>query len=43
MLRRSPEQAGLDFWVNYIDSGNSGIALILGVLNAPEYHNRFLP
>ena len=31
------------FWVNYLDSGNSGQALINGFLLAPEYHNRFLP
>ena len=43
MIRRSPEQSGFDFWVNYMDAGNSGLALIMGFLNAPEYHNRFLP
>ena len=43
MLRRAPEQAGFDFWVAYMDAGNSGLALILGFLNSPEYHNRFLP
>ncbi len=43
MLRRAPEDAGLAFWVNYMDAGNSGQALISGFLNAPEYHNRFLP
>ncbi len=43
MLRRAPEQSGFDFRVAYIDAGNSGLALILGFLNAPEYHNRFLP
>ena len=43
MLRRAPEQSGFDFWVAYMDAGNSGLALILGFLNAPEYHNRFLP
>jgi hypothetical protein len=43
MLGRAPEQAGFDFWVTYMDSGNPGINLILGFLNAPEYRNRFLP
>jgi hypothetical protein len=43
MLRRAPEQAGFDFWTNYMDTGNPGINLILGFLNAPEFRNRFLP
>ncbi len=43
MLRRAPEQAGFDFWKAYMQGGNSGLALILGFLNAPEYRNRFLP
>ena len=43
MLRREPEQGGFDFWLNYMDTGNPGINLILGFLNAPEYRNRFLP
>jgi hypothetical protein len=42
MLRRAPEQSGFDFWVNYMDAGNPGLALILGFLQSPEYHDRFL-
>jgi hypothetical protein len=41
MLRRSPEQGGFDYWVNYLDSGNSGLGLIDGLLNSTEYANRF--
>ena len=41
MLRRSPEQGGFDFWVQYMDAGNSGLALINGFLYSPEYENRF--
>jgi S-formylglutathione hydrolase FrmB len=40
MLRRSPEQGGFDFWVNQLDSGGSGLALIDGFLNSQEYANR---
>lgn len=43
MLRRAPETSGFDFWVNYLDTGNSGLALINGFLTAPEYRSRFLP
>ena len=43
MLRRAPEQAGFDNWVNYLIAGNSGLHLINGFIGAPEYHNRFLP
>ena len=42
MLRRSPDEGGFDFWVNYLDSGGSGLALIDGFLNSQEYANRFL-
>jgi hypothetical protein len=41
MLRRSPEEGGFSFWVNYLDSANSGLALIDGFLNSTEYANRF--
>ena len=41
MLRRSPEEGGFNFWVNYLDSGNSGLALINGFLSSAEYANRF--
>jgi Domain of unknown function (DUF4214) len=43
MLRRAPEQSGFDFWVNQLNNGASGLNLIQGFLNAPEYHSRFLP
>ncbi len=43
MLRRSPDPGGFDFWVGYMDAGNSGLALIGGFLAAPEYRSRFLP
>ncbi len=41
MLRRSPKQEGFDFWVGYLDSGNSELSLIDGFLNSQEYRNRF--
>ena len=41
MLRRSPEEEGFDYWVNYLDSGNSGLGFIDGFLNSTEYANRF--
>jgi len=41
MLRRSPKQGGFDFWVGYLDSGNSELSLIDGFLNSQEYRNRF--
>jgi hypothetical protein len=41
MLRRSPEEEGFSYWVNYLDSGNSGLGLIDGFLNSTEYANRF--
>jgi hypothetical protein len=43
MLRRAPDQAGFDFWVGYLDKGNTGAALINGFLGATEYRQRFLP
>ncbi len=43
MLRRAPDTGGFNFWVGYIDGGQSGQALINGFLAAPEYRNRFLP
>jgi hypothetical protein len=43
MLRRSPDQAGFDFWKGYLNAGNSGLALIDGFLAATEYRKRFLP
>jgi hypothetical protein len=41
MLRRSPDEGGFNFWVNYLDSGNSGLALIDEFLNSAEYAARF--
>lgn len=43
MLRRGPDDVGFDFWVDYLDAGNSGIALISGFLSSSEYRQRFLP
>jgi len=41
MLRRSPEQGGFEFWVGYLDGGNSELSLIDEFLNSQEYANRF--
>ena len=41
MLRRAPEEEGFNFWVSYLDSGNSGLALINGFLYSQEYSARF--
>jgi hypothetical protein len=43
MLRRAPDDGGFVFWVGYMDSGNSGLALIDGFVRSPEYRARFLP
>ena len=43
MLRRAPDEGGFNFWVGYLNAGNSGLALINGFLAAPEYRTRFLP
>jgi hypothetical protein len=43
MLRRAPEAGGFDFWVQYLDGGQSGLALIDGFRASPEYRARFLP
>ena len=43
MLRRAPEQAGFDFWVDYVNRGNPRLSLIRGFLASPEYRARFLP
>lgn len=43
MLRRAAEQAGYDFWVNYVNSGKDALDLTRGFLNSIEYRNRFLP
>jgi hypothetical protein len=41
MLRRSPDEGGFNSWVDYLDRGNSGLALIDGFLNSQEYADRF--
>jgi uncharacterized delta-60 repeat protein len=41
MLRRAPDPGGFSFWVNSLDGGGSGLALIDGFLASPEYHGRF--
>jgi hypothetical protein len=41
MLRRSPEDEEFNFWVDYLDRGNSGLALIDGFLYSQEYADRF--
>ena len=43
MLRRMPEQAGFDYWVEQLGAGASGLDLINGFLAASEYRSRFLP
>ncbi len=43
LLRRSPEQAGFDGWLTYLNQGGSGLAMLEGFIGSPEYHNRFLP
>ena len=41
MLRRAPEQAGYDFWVNEFQIGKSANELIEGFINSDEYQKRF--
>jgi hypothetical protein len=43
LLRRAAEQAGYEFWVDYIISGKNALDLTRGFLNSQEYRNRFLP
>jgi hypothetical protein len=43
MLRRSPDPDGFAFWVNQLNSGQTGVGLIGGFLGSPEYRGRFLP
>lgn len=43
MLWREPDAAGYEFWVGYMDDGNSALALIEQFLGAPEYRSRFAP
>lgn len=43
MLRRAPDQGGFDYWVGYLNGGNSGQNLIGLFVASPEYRLRFLP
>ncbi len=43
MLRRSPDPGGFSFWVDQLDRGNPGSALVDGALASAEYRARFLP
>jgi hypothetical protein len=43
MLRRQPDEAGLAFWANRIESGGSVQELIAAFIAAQEYRARFLP
>jgi hypothetical protein len=43
MLRRAPDPGGFSFWVDYMDRGNRGLALIDGFVHSGEYRGRFLP
>ncbi len=43
LLRRTPEQSGLDFYVNLLAGGLPRGNMIPGFSNSPEYRGRFLP
>ena len=43
MLKRTPEPAGLDFYLDLLESGTPRSAIIPGFYNSPEYRSRFLP
>jgi len=43
MLQRAPDPGGFSFWVQHLEQGNGGAALIAGFLNSSEYRSRFLP
>lgn len=43
MLRRAPEPEGFAFWVDYLNRGQSKMALINNFLSSAEYTQRFLP
>ena len=43
MLRRAPEPGGFEFWLDYVDGGSSGLAVIDGFFRSSEYRGRFLP
>jgi hypothetical protein len=41
LLGRSPDQESFDYWVGYLDSGNSEYSMIDAFLNSQEYADRF--
>ncbi|MGC9457622.1 MAG: DUF4214 domain-containing protein [Halothiobacillaceae bacterium] len=41
MLRRVPDQAGFDYWVQALNAGDSALALITSFLGSSEYLARF--
>ena len=41
MLRREPDAGGFAFWVDFLDAGNSDIAILEGFFGSAEYRNRF--
>jgi hypothetical protein len=41
ILGRSPDQGVFDYWVGYLDRGNSEYSVIDAFLNSQEYANRF--
>ena len=43
LLKRTPEPAGLDFYVDLLDGGTARSAIVPGFFNSPEYRSRFLP
>ncbi|MEN9558858.1 MAG: hypothetical protein RLZZ502_69 [Pseudomonadota bacterium] len=43
LLRRTPEAAGFNNWINALNQGASSLNLIEGFINSTEYRNRFLP
>ena len=43
LLKRTPEAAGLDFYVDLLDGGTPRSDIVPGFFNSPEYRSRFLP
>ena len=43
MLRRTADPQGYASWRAVLEAGGSGISLIQGFLDSPEYRRRFLP
>ena len=41
MLRRAPDQAGFDFYLNLLNQGTPGLNQVTGFYNSPEYRARF--